>query len=1067
MFSFEGDYRRKPQQNLAGASRTDEKATLLQHAHLERQKREQQRLKHNSAVKIQAGVRSFVLRQFVKRQERREFDELMQDITARKRGVDDLTPLVKKLLFFYNHKDDGTRLVSLLQLVLRLHKDIKQRYLTSPEWSWKIRWLLRTCMQYSLQTVLVDSVQSIAIPFRILEVFTTPEDIDKIVGPDSNSNLKEIFAYLVKNKYFQQVRQLIDAKVPHDLEPSPVPPTPMAKWFLEMIQRPLSIVNSVDNSNDFCFLILNEFCASILSPKLTNPISDFVIPALLEFKEFPYNKFIDCINRCNNQPSVSLLYAVLQMEPVGRSMNKSKDNLVNYLQVLASLSSMLNPTLGQRKSNNEQLYDSDSDSETEFMDTGEFETIYRCIEMLNEEQRVHNILLGADQGADDPSVLQPLCSLCHNLLINNKNAIHKCKLLYMLAFKPAFLRQLWNTLLTLSQTSLFGGSTPYIHIISRGIALSTDDTARIVPLLAVFCSLLSLLITTLHDTEFFVEPSGVDLNNIMDKAQQPLQQQTMPFTTYDLVMLSSHLKGVCLGLVELAYPETRPTIRDDYKNAVLGPSSSTIAPQSTQIWAHLLKVCVSLLRQLHTRDLRRQYCPDGHWIASNVEIPMGKPHDFSLRRRRLRSYAPFHGLRTLKREEIEEGPPMSTKEVRTLTLLREIPFVVPFNDRVVVFQTLIHRDKCEMQGELSHFMQGPSINVSIRRNYLYEDAFDKLSPENEPEMRLKMRVQLVNTAGMDEAGVDGGGLLREFLAELLKTCFDPNRGFFRLTKDNMLYPNPMAHLLEENFPKHYFFIGRILGKALYENLLVELPFAEFFLSKIVSTKSDVDVHHLASLDPVMYRNLLYLKSYKGDVADLGLDFTVLSDELGERRVDELKSGGANIPVTNHNRIEYIHLMADYKLNRQIRAQCAAFKQGIGKVLPLDWLQMFNNKELQVLISGAQIPVDVNDLKQHTNYTGGYAPEHPTIVAFWKVVDEFSDQQKRLLLKFVTSCSRPPLLGFKELDPPFCIQHVGTSDRLPTSSTCMNLLKLPEFPDEKTLREKLLYAIQAGAGFELS
>ena len=105
-------------------------------------------------------------------------------------------------------------------------------------------------------------------------------------------------------------------------------------------------------------------------------------------------------------------------------------------------------------------------------------------------------------------------------------------------------------------------------------------------------------------------------------------------------------------------------------------------------------------------------------------------------------------------------------------------------------------------------------------------------------------------------------------------------------------------------------------------------------------------------------------------------------------------------------------MADYKLNKQIRAQCHAFKQGIGNVVPLDWLQMFNNKELQVLISGAQIPVDVSDLKQHTNYTGGYAPEHPTIVAFWKVVDEFNDQQKSQLLKFVTSCSRPPLLGFK-------------------------------------------------------
>lgn len=79
-------------------------------------------------------------------------------------------------------------------------------------------------------------------------------------------------------------------------------------------------------------------------------------------------------------------------------------------------------------------------------------------------------------------------------------------------------------------------------------------------------------------------------------------------------------------------------------------------------------------------------------------------------------------------------------------------------------------------------------------------------------------------------------------------------------------------------------IGRCYFQALYENLLVEIPLAEFFLSKLVGRYSDVDVHQLASLDPIMYRNLLSLKSYEGDVADLGLDFTVLNDELGERRV---------------------------------------------------------------------------------------------------------------------------------------------------------------------------------------
>ncbi|KAL7306120.1 hypothetical protein TKK_0001569 [Trichogramma kaykai] len=1064
MFSFEGDYRRKPQQNLAGASRRDEKATLLKHAQLERIKREQQRKKHNSTVKIQAFVRSFIVRQRIKKDQRCEFDQLQQAISSQPINSDKLVPLVKKLIFFYEYKYDGNRLIWLLQNIIKLQKEIKTGTNSASKWFWKIRWLLKICMMYSLQTVQDNSAQSIAVPLRILEIFTTPDANEKIMECESDNYLKDIFAYLVKNQYFQQVKQLIDAKVPSNIDPSPVPPTPMAKWFLEMIQRPLCIVNRLNDANDFCFLVLHEFYASILAPKVTETISNFVIPALKEFKELPYHKLISCINAAEVHTSISSFYAILHLEPPSFSPGKSKSILMDYLQVLATLSGTINPPPKDQKPNSKDKDDSGSDSDSEIPDTSETEAIRSCIEMLNEEHRVQSIIVAVEQ-SDDPTFMQPLCQLCHNLLITNKNAIHKYKLLYMLAFKPNFLRQLWSNLLTISQTSLFGGSTPYLHIISRGIALSAEDTKKVLPLLAVFCSLFSLLIATLHDNEFFIEPNGVDslMSNNSDKSQQ-----AMPFTTYDLAILSSHLKGVCLGLVELAFPDARFSVRDDYKNAVLGPSTTMSAnSQNTHLWAHLFKVTVSLIRQLHTRDLRRQFCPDGHWIASNIMIPLHKPEDFNLRRRRLRNIVPFQTLRAFTREEIEDGPPLSTKEVRTLTLLREIPFVVPFNDRVIVFQSLINRDKCEQQGELSHFMQGPSIHISVRRNYLYEDAFDKLSPENESEMRLKMRVQLVNAVGLEEAGVDGGGLFREFLSELLKTSFDPNRGFFRLTKDNMLYPNPTVHMLVDNFPKHYYFIGRILGKALYENLLVELPFAEFFLSKIVGRQSDVDVHHLASLDPIMYRNLLYLKSYKGDVTDLGLDFTILSDELGERRVDELKPGGANITVTNHNRIEYIHLMADYKLNKQIRAQCNAFKQGIGNVVPLDWLQMFNNKELQVLISGAQIPVDVKDLKQHTNYTGGYAPDHPTIIIFWKVVEEFDDQQKSQLLKFVTSCSRPPLLGFKELDPPFCIQHAGSIDRLPTSSTCMNLLKLPEFPDEKLLKEKLLYAIQSGAGFELS
>lgn len=1058
MYSFEGDYRRKPQQNLAGASRRDEKAALLQHAQLERLKREQLRQRHDSAVKIQAQIRQFVTRQLRRKHERHNFDAAHKTFANRQPRLEEIVPLLRRLLFFYDEIVDASRLIWILRLALKHHEEIKQLTATSPEWSWRLRWILRLSMRQIVDTVFQEPARSMAVPLRVMEVFTAKENTERILKGETDRHLIGIFVYLAENKYFVQLRKLLDEKIPPLMEVTPVPPTPMAACLLDMLKRPLGLIHTMEENNESSVMILEEFCYNILAPRMSEPVKMLVLPNLSEFQSLPYKQLIDCVKKLASEPTLCLLYSILSLEPVGFAPGKSKDTLTNYLQVLATLSSTITPAPAEQSLNFAE--ESDSDTDTDMVDQDEADILKRCIEMLNAENRVQGILMAVDQ-SEDPLVLQALCQLCHNLLITNKLAVPKYKLLYMLAFKPSFLRHLWAALLSVCQTSLFGGVTPLLQVVSRGIALNVDDTKKIVPLLAVFCSLFSLLIATLHDTEFFND--GPDVGT----SSSSQQQTTMPFTTAGLVPLSAHLKGVCLGLVELAFPDTRPTVRDDYKNAVLGASSSAQTQQNTQMWAHLFKVTVGLLRQLHTRDLRKQFCPDGHWIASNIVIPLDKPQDFTFRRRRLRGYVPFQGLRAFTREDLEEGPPWSTKEVRTLTLLREIPFVVPFNDRVIVFQSLLNHDKEEQQGEWTNFMRGPYIQIAVRRNYLYEDAFDKLSPENESELRLKMRVQLVNAAGLEEAGVDGGGLFREFLSELLKTSFDPNRGFFRLTKDNMLYPNPTVHLLVDDFPKHYYFIGRILGKALYENLLVELPFAEFFLSKIVGRQADVDVHHLASLDPIMYRNLLYLKSYQGDVTELGLDFTVLSDELGERRVDELKPGGANITVTSHNRIEYIHLMADYKLNKQIRAQCYAFKQGISNVVSLDWLQMFNNKELQVLISGAQIPVDVHDLKLHTNYTGGYTPDHPTIISFWKVVDEFTDQQRSQLLKFVTSCSRPPLLGFKELDPPFCVQHAGSVDRLPTSSTCMNLLKLPEFPDEKTLREKLLYAIQAGAGFELS
>jgi hypothetical protein len=99
--------------------------------------------------------------------------------------------------------------------------------------------------------------------------------------------------------------------------------------------------------------------------------------------------------------------------------------------------------------------------------------------------------------------------------------------------------------------------------------------------------------------------------------------------------------------------------------------------------------------------------------------------------------------------------------------------------------------------------------------------------------------------------------------------------------------------------------------------------------------------------------------------------------------------------------------------------------------------------------------------------------------FWKVVAELTPDEQAALLRFITSTSRAPLGGFKHLQPPLTIHKVDCGpaplafvggkdvDRLPSASTCYNMLKLPNYKRASTMKQKLLYAIRDCKGFELS
>ncbi|GAB4833514.1 E3 ubiquitin-protein ligase upl7 [Ancistrocladus abbreviatus] len=473
-----------------------------------------------------------------------------------------------------------------------------------------------------------------------------------------------------------------------------------------------------------------------------------------------------------------------------------------------------------------------------------------------------------------------------------------------------------------------------------------------------------------------------------------------------------------------------------------------------------MDAAVRCLQMLYERDCRHQFCPPALWLAP------------------ARKSRPPIATAARTHEVLSVRPDDSLTITNMGSFITITPYVYSFEERVQMFREFIRMDKAsrKMAGELT----GPNeraIEIVVRRDHIIEDGFQQLNVLGS-RLKSSIHVSFVSECGLPEAGLDYGGLSKEFLTDIAKSAFAPEYGLFTQTStsERLLIPNTAARFQESGI-QMIEFLGRIVGKALYEGILLDYPFSHVFVQKLLGRYSFLD--ELSMLDPELYKNLMYVKHYDGDVKDLSLDFTVTEESFGKRHIIELKPGGKDMIVTNENRLRYIHAMADYKLNRQMLPLSNAFRRGLTDLISTSWLRLFNASEFNQLLSGGNHDIDIDDLRNNTRYTGGYSEGSRTVKLFWEVMISFEPKQRCMLLKFVTSCSRAPLLGFKHLHPTFTIHKVACDvplwatiggqdvERLPSASTCYNTLKLPTYKRASTLRAKLLYAINSNAGFELS
>ncbi|KAF5398235.1 putative WW domain containing E3 ubiquitin protein ligase 1 [Paragonimus heterotremus] len=160
-------------------------------------------------------------------------------------------------------------------------------------------------------------------------------------------------------------------------------------------------------------------------------------------------------------------------------------------------------------------------------------------------------------------------------------------------------------------------------------------------------------------------------------------------------------------------------------------------------------------------------------------------------------------------------------------------------------------------------------------------------------------------------------------------------------------------------------------------------------------------------------------------------------------------------------------MVEWRFSRGITKQAEAVHKGIYEVLEPQWLQLFDERELELLLSGMP-EIDVSDWEKNTVYLK-YTRSSKQIVWFWKFVYSLDNERRARLLQFVTGTCHLPLGGFSQLvgsngQQLFCIEKTGDETWLPRSHTCFNRLDLPPYSSYDQLKEKLKLAIEETRGF---
>ena len=203
-----------------------------------------------------------------------------------------------------------------------------------------------------------------------------------------------------------------------------------------------------------------------------------------------------------------------------------------------------------------------------------------------------------------------------------------------------------------------------------------------------------------------------------------------------------------------------------------------------------------------------------------------------------------------------------------------------------------------------------TVTICAHRDALLMDAYNLIANLDAQTLTGRLSIKFEGESGLDYGGMSREwflGLSREILESEEHKLFVRSGG----TRGYEYRVNP--HATSEEFFEKYYFVGMVLGMAIYHGKLFHGYFVPSFYSQLMDR--DLVVEDLNDYDETVYKSVKYLLDTEGaESLELTFSLTEKNSEGKEIEVDLIENG-RNVAVTDQNKQEYVKAVLKFYLGR--------------------------------------------------------------------------------------------------------------------------------------------------------